>query len=204
MLIKSLTILALHLCLTKMATAQNGYCAFEVSVRSPEGAPLVGIPVALIQGHKTSYLEATTDSHGIARLCDAPVDPVDIVAGIDLCGSVAIRSVSFQWPQTQRLSLTYVQNWCDHLGIAPERQVILRVVDEQGRPLEGALFEGSPSGVRKSGASDALGRLFFIAKPREVLDGMVVKRGRESSHVYLVVVDNTELKIILKGAPEGR
>ena len=59
--------------LANSAKGASDYCAFEVKVTDPSGAPLAGIPVAMIQQDDKEFgREVRTDHDGRARLCDAP------------------------------------------------------------------------------------------------------------------------------------
>jgi hypothetical protein len=100
------------------AAAQSTYCAFEVKVSTPSGAPRSKVPVLLIREHKTTFSETNTDASGLARLCDAPLEAVDIVVGFDVCGLVSVRNLHSMWPETKRIFVTFEENPCDHFNLA--------------------------------------------------------------------------------------
>jgi len=180
------------------AEGETTYCAFEVKVSAPSGVPIDKVPVVMIRGDRTTFFETATTANGVARICDAPLESVDIVVGFDVCGSVLIRDLKPSWPKTQRVFVTYVRTFCDHFGIAPGCQVLLRVQDGEGRPVAGARFDGEPSGTPGSHVSDALGRLFRSLKRREKLEGVVVREGSEPARISVQCLDDVELKVILR------
>jgi len=186
-------------CLSSLpAVGESNYCAFQIRVSSPAGNPLAEIPVVLGKQNKTTYSETATDSVGIARICDAPMEPVDLVVGLDLCGSVVVRSVKARWPKTQEVFVTYVKTYCDHMAVSQSSQVLLRVQDEMGLPVVGARFEGVLAGDSGSAMSDSLGRIFRVVKRNQRLEGRVTKAGRSSGPISLSVEDDVELKVVLK------
>jgi hypothetical protein len=81
------------------AAAVNPYCAFEVKVSSPSGSPVPGVEVALIRGGSTTFSETKTNQYGVAKLCDSPLEYVDIVVGRDICGSILVRHIKPTWPK---------------------------------------------------------------------------------------------------------
>src|SRR5260370_10638082 len=113
--------------LIALAPAQDTYCAFEVTVRTQSGTPMSEVPVALIRGHKTTFYETTTDANGVARLCDAPLENVDIIVGFDMCKSVMVRFLMPTWPDTQRISVTYVKTFCGFASFKPNCVVSFRI-----------------------------------------------------------------------------
>jgi hypothetical protein len=193
-------LLAISAIFMPLAAAEPTYCAFEVKVSGPSGTPLAKVPVLMLRRDTTVFAETTTTKDGTARLCDAPLDPVDIVVGFDMCGSVVVRVLKPTWPKIRRVFVTYLQTFCDHLPSDNYCQVLLRVHDEKGRPVAGARFEGSPSDV--SDVSDIFGRLFRLVRPGEKLEGVVTKDGRQSDRVseQCIAYDehDAELKVVLR------
>jgi hypothetical protein len=184
---------------TAAAAGQELYCAFQVKVTTPSGAPVARVPVAMILSNRTTRAETTTNSTGIARLCDAPIEAVDIVVGVDLCGSVLVRQVKAEWPSTREVFVTYVTTFCDHVGVAGDCQVVARIYDEGAHPLAGAKFapRGSPPKA-ESGASDSLGRLFLSVKRAEKVEGTILKEGYGPVDFSSVCTDDIEPKIVLR------
>jgi hypothetical protein len=119
MLARVLLLTALSALFSFVAVARDSYCAFEVTVRTPSGDPISKIPVALIQARATTFSETATDASGIARLCDAPLEYMDIIVGRDICGSVMVRHLAPTWPDMRPVYVTYVDAPCDHFGVAP-------------------------------------------------------------------------------------
>ena len=166
------------------AAGQNGYCAFEVKVSEPLGSPVDKVPVLMFLRNGSVFVEATTSSNGVARLCDAPLEAVDIGVGFDMCGSTMVRDVRATWPNVRRIFVTYERSFCNHFVLRDHCQVLVRIKDEEGRPVAGARFEGKPFRGSRSEVSDAFGRLFFLNKLGEKLEGSVVKDGRKSDYVF--------------------
>lgn len=116
-----------------------------------------------------------TDVNGVARFCDVPLHAVDIVAGT-YCGVVLVKGVNPTWPVTRNIFVTY-ESLCDELTFPDHCQVLLRIHDEEGRPLAGARFD---SGRSDGAVSDVFGRIFRRLKSGESLRGSVMKEGGES------------------------
>jgi hypothetical protein len=183
--------------LTSSAKAQENYCAFEVHVNSPVGKPVSGVPVALLRSDKTTYVESVTGADGTARLCDAPLQTVFIVAGVDVCGSVMVRNLRPTWPQTKEISVTYARESCPHFTFCDECEVLLRVHDEEGKPVAGARFDGNVTRMGGGMVSDRFGRLFRLIKRGQTLTGTVSKEGRRSAQISVPIDDNKEISILL-------
>lgn len=162
--------------LANSAKGASDYCAFEVKVTDPSGAPLAGIPVAMIQQDDKEFgREVRTDHDGRARLCDAPMQQVSIIVGLDICGAVAVKAVRASWPATERLFITYEPKGCDHFGASASCTILLRLLDEYDHPVPGAawLAEQGQSGP----ASDEYGRIFKSVRDGSKLEGAVSKNG---------------------------
>jgi hypothetical protein len=179
------------------AAAQDTYCAFEVKVSTPSGAPVVGAHVAMLRGDMSTFSETTTAANGVARLCDAPMEAVNIVTGFDVCGSVFIRALKPKWPETLRVYVTYLDYPCSHFIPPPICQVLLRIQDEAGHPVAGARFNGKSATSSGSAESDVLGRLFRSLKRSQKLEGVVFKEGSEPVNISVKCDDDLELKVVL-------
>jgi hypothetical protein len=184
------------LTLSSSLPGQSSFCAFEVNVRFPNGRPAARIPVATVEDGKQEISEAVTDKNGVARICDAPLEAVDIAVGQDVCGLILVQRVRQTWPQTHRIFVTYAPNPCYHMGISPQCQVLLRIKDESGRPISGVLLEGITS-ARGSKVSDDLGRYFLIVKRGEKVRGVLHKDGYRESEFAEVCSDDIERKVTL-------
>jgi hypothetical protein len=124
--------------------AEQAYCAFEVKVTSSHGKPRSGVPVVVVQNRTTTFLQGITDANGLARLCDAPLESVDIAVGFDVCGLVLVKHLHQKWPETIRLFVTFDDHPCEHF-VPPEFcHVLLRVRDPRGSALPGARFLPRP------------------------------------------------------------
>jgi hypothetical protein len=177
----------------------TAYCAFEVNVRAPDGRPIAKLPVALIRNDKTTFSESTTDAKGVARICDAPLEYVDILVGSDICGSVMVRHLPPNWPESRRVYITYADTPCNHFIVPPTCRVVLRIQDESGRAIVGARLDAKRSSTPISAASDVFGRLFSSVRRGDVLEGVVVKGDLHSAPISqnCMDVENVELKIVL-------
>ena len=179
------------------AKAAAGYCAFEVAVKAPFGKPLSGVPVTLVKGNQ-SVVEVTTSPAGLARICDSPVEVVSVIIGSDICGSVVVRNVTSRWPKTERIDVIYAERPCDHLGIVQQCQLLLRIIDTNGRPVAGAVFVGSHGSREGSKSSDDRGRLFKILTRGSRLEGVVVRGKLETIPIAVDCQENRELVLRLK------
>jgi len=185
-----------------LAADQLPYCAFKVKVTKPSGTPFARVPVELARRGSDapiSIAATRTDAEGVAEFCDAPLDPVDLIVGFDACGAVWVRSVKATWPATRQISVTYVDEVCDHFNPPEHCQILLRVQDDRGRPVVGARFEGTPSALSSPDYSDAFGRLFRIVNTGGALEGTVAEEGHEPSRVSAQcrLWGDREIKVIL-------
>lgn len=158
----------------------SSYCAYEVKVRDPTGAPFANAPVGVVDGG-TQRTTVVTDANGLARFCDEPLHAVDFVVGTRGCGVVLIKAVKPTWPETKNIFITYDKTHCDGELLFPHRcQILLRIHDQEGHPLGGAEFD---FGQSESASSDAFGRIFRSIQSGENLNGMVKMNGRESTRI---------------------
>jgi hypothetical protein len=183
---------------TALAAEDDKYCAFEVVVRTPTGAAASNVPVAVIQKHATMFSEAATDKHGMARLCDAPLEVVDIVVGFDICGSVQVNNLQPTWPESRRVYVTLVDAPCDHFTFPTTCRVLLRIRDEAGAAVSGARFFGETSAGSGQAVSDVLGRLYRAVETGAKLKGDVSKEGYEPAHISVECTSDKELNITLR------
>ena len=158
--------------------AEGGtYCAFEVHVSKPSGAPFAGVPVVLVSKGSEISKETRTDLQGNVKLCDAPLDPVDVVIGFDSCGSVTIRKVQPDWLETKQVWATYERSYCPELILPRACHVVVRVKDGDGKPVAGArLAELTGYTGRHAYLSDNFGRIFLLVPQGEVVRGWVAKK----------------------------
>jgi hypothetical protein len=196
-----LALCAFHALTIALASAQATYCAFEVKVSAPSGSPVSKVPVVLVVKHTTSFAETTTDENGVARLCDAPLEPVDIAVGSDICGLVLVRNMHDTWPESRKVYVTYVDAPCDHFGVAPNCLILLRIQDDDGRRISGARFEPKSQIGSGSNVSDSFGRIFQFFKKRERLEGIVIKSGYSPVPISELCLDNQEVKVVLRKQP---
>lgn len=159
--------------------SQNQYCAFDVIVNSPSGKSVAGADVLEEQNGKV-FAKASTDQHGVARICDSPAGLVEIHVGGNLCGAVVVKYLQRYWLKTRRVAVTYENCSGEEWATAGGCQLTIRVRDEGGRPVSGARFgTGSSSGPGPgwSSVSDMFGRIFRFLAYGTVLTGQVTKPG---------------------------
>jgi hypothetical protein len=192
-MIRVLVAIALYAVSVPVASGQTPYCALEVTVRSPSGHKMPGIPVLIGQGNKSVFAETKTGKNGIARICDAPLAFVDVVVGFSVCGSVTVRSVAATWPYTRKVGVTYVKDSCPEFIFTDQCLALLRIQDDQGHPLSGARFD------QERGVSDNFGRLFQPVKCGEKIEGTILKEGFTPARLSEECLDNLELKVVLHG-----
>lgn len=155
------------------AAPQDAYCAFEVTVRSLDGAAVRGVTVSEEAQDGGKIVSAVTDARGGARLCDAPAGLVSIRVGGRLCGAASVGYLMPRWLQTRRVYLTYegcsgeewaVPGGCGFMRVrdARERPVredlpvrSLRGRDERTRRERGLFQPGYQPGCRSGGPSRA-------------------------------------------------
>lgn len=187
----------LYTLFSPLGVAQATYCAFEVRVSTPSGIPVPDVPVALIRERKTTFSQTKTNANGVARLCDAPLENVDIFVGFDMCNSVLVGYLMPRWPDTQHVFVTYVKTFCGFVSSNPDCQILLRIQDEAGRALAGARFDGKDSASSGFDVSDVFGRLFRSLKTGEKLVGIVTKAGSAPARISVQCTDDLELKVVM-------
>jgi len=171
------TVIGLGFYLVTAASGADQYCAFSIKVSSPSGRPLSGIPVAMIQGESKEFgPEVRTDGSGRAKLCDAPLEPVTIIVGLDMCGAVAIKRVTPSWPVTKQLHYTYVPEGCNHFGAVSSCTILIRVRNEEARPILGAAWTAEGISGRST-SSDEFGRILQSVEVGRDLRGVLTERG---------------------------
>jgi len=180
------------------AAKEPAYCAFEVKVVTPSGVPAPRVPVLLIRHHTTTYAETTTSSNGLARLCDAPLESVDIAVGFDICGSVVVRNLSPSWPETHHVYVTYAPSPCDHFATSGRCRILMRVQDVAGQPVGRAQFRGLSSGVSVHGTSDQFGRMFFSFARDETVKGLITNDGDLPENVSVQCRDDVEVRVTMR------
>jgi hypothetical protein len=190
-------IAAVAVCMPPSAAGQT-YCALEVKVSSADGKPRSALPVAVVQNSQTTFSEAMTDGSGLARICDAPLESVDIAVGFDVCGLVMIRSLHPKWPDTMKLFVTYDDHPCAHFNLPQTCQVLLRVQDTAGRPLPGVRFvpmdQRAGSGTT---VTDSLGRIYRVVKRDSRLEGRLESPSHAPKEVSVLVQDDKEMSVVL-------
>lgn len=161
-----------------VATAQS-YCALEVEVRSPQGRAIPRVGVAITRDQRTAVKETETSESGIARFCDMPFGPMDVVVGNAGCGQVGIRRVETRWPRTTKVLAVYDDSYCVSGLSATTCQIQIRLQDEAGKPLPHVRFK-TPATVGGALQSDGYGRIFLVTQPGQTLAGLLELPGWEA------------------------
>ncbi|QOY90023.1 hypothetical protein [Paludibaculum fermentans] len=190
----------LYVALVGIAGGQSfgqSFCAFEVTVRSSLHRPMAGVGVGFIGEHRTTLYESISDKYGVVRFCDGPLMPIDIVVGNDICGSVLLRNIKARWPNSARMSVVYDDRACDHLALSADIVALLRVQDEEGRPISGAQFADAAKRPGTS-VSDEYGRVFRVCRRGELLQGTIQKRGWLAAKISHVCGDDVEIRTVLR------
>jgi len=182
-------------CMSSGALARQGpdeYCAFEVIVKQPGGAPATAGVV--VQGGGQVFGPVMTNAQGIARLCDAPPGLSEIVVGGNRCGAVSVKYLRAWWMKTRRVFVTY-DNCSGEEWFVPRTCLLtIRVRDERGTPIAGVEL-GAPnepptprdqeriSEGFETRISDQFGRIFRLVVFGETLQGSLSKDGYTSGQV---------------------
>lgn len=177
-----------------LVTGASLYCAYEVKVSRPLGDPFSNVPVGLVE-KGTQVATVVSDAHGTARFCDAPLHAVDIVVGTQGCGVVVVKGIKPTWPATRDVFVTYDETHCRELVPADQCLVLLRVRNEDGHPLAGALLK---SGQAEQDMSDIFGRIFSSIRSGEKLQGTLTHKGLEPAHISEQCISGDERDLELK------
>lgn len=148
------------------------YCAFTVTVKSPSGKSLAGVPVGFIRNGKSEITEGITSRNGEVRYCDAGLEPIDVVVGETTCGQVVVRNVYARWPDPKRVLVLYDPGPCPSPFTSTACQILFRVTDQAGNPIEGARLISTPA-EKSSTASDKHGRLYLTLKQGDRISGRI-------------------------------
>ena len=176
------TVIMMILLCCSPSIARASYCAYEVTVSKPDGAPAANVPVAIVREGR-QLRETRTDGRGVARLCDAPLTSVDVVVGVDLCGSVLVRQILPMWPDMRRVFVTYERETCREGQFSDHCLALVRVTAEDGSPVSGALLGSDGAGASASVQTDAFGRLFIRVGRGETFTGNITKEGRKATRI---------------------
>ena len=192
------TLIACTVACACLPAAEQTYCAFEVKVTSASGSPRAGLPVVLVRNRQATFAEVRTDAKGIARICDTPIESVDIAVGFDVCGLVMIRNLHPKWPDMIRLFVTFEENPCAHFDLPEFCQVLLRVQDPRGGPMPGVRFVPK-DGKNGTGTNvaDTFGRIYRVVKRNSKLEGKLEGPSAKPVPVSLLIEDDKELTLVL-------
>lgn len=152
----------------------------------------------MVRNRQTTFSEAMTDAKGLARICDAPLESVDIAVGFDVCGLVLVRSLHPKWPDTIRLSVTFDDNPCEHFALSEFCQVLLRVQDPTGKAMPGVRFvPRDPKSGKGTDVADSFGRIYRVIPRNRVLEGRLEASLAAPTPISLLVEDDREVILIL-------
>lgn len=171
-------------------------CSYEILVTTPVRAPAWNIPVSASTKEGTGAGRTTTDIHGLARICDAPIDtPVDIRIGDGGC-AVTVANVYPLWLETRHVEVIYEPCSSEELFFSQSCFFVLRIRDEGGAPLSGVLIKPDAVGTenRENFLSDQYGRAFRSLKWRSSFDATLEKSGFESTHFKLTCDSTSEVR----------
>ena len=162
------------------AQSSDEYCAFQIYVNTPASKPSANTPVAGLDQNGAVFATAVTNAQGIARVCDAPKDLVDIQIGGSLCGAVTVRYLKPYWMKTRQVFVTYQNCAGEEWAVPGGCLVTIRVRDAKGNPLPGAFLEKAidqPAAREQTNHSDQFGRIFRFVEYGSTLEATVVKEG---------------------------
>ena len=100
---------------------------------------------------------------------------VTIIVGLDICGAVAIKGIPASWPLTEHLFFIYEPRGCNHFPAPTSCTILLRLRDEQNRPVPGATWIAGQEPAKPQ--SDEYGRIFNSVPDGVRLEGLVSKDG---------------------------
>jgi hypothetical protein len=130
-------------------------CDLRILVEDFERRP-IELPVALVTDGG-QVIAKTRSVGGVAEVCDVGIKTFSAVVGSDICGQVVIRHLEVTGPQTLTLRASYKSCHGNHFQAGCT--VLVRVMDEAGRRLEGGnvRVRGEPYGTR----TDRYGREYL-------------------------------------------
>lgn len=162
------------------------FCALQVTVKSPQGELVSGVPVAARADGGGYQFNVRSDTLGVARICDVPVgSTIDVSVGDDHCSTI-VHDVNPLWRTTRFITVTYQR--CDskemQLGFC---HILIRVRDTNNRPISGVTWSetDNPRLVQGSLTSDTLGRIFASVLWRVAPAGVLEKRGYAQQDLIL-------------------
>ncbi len=174
------------LILSMVASAQGQYCAFEVTVRLPDGRPAASVTVSGLDQPGRVFATSMTNDQGVVRICDIPTGLIDIHVGGNLAGAVSVMRLKPFWMETRKVLVTY-ENRPETAFFLPGGCLLtLRAHDEKGAPIAGVLLEDSnerPKLREQTRTTDSYGRMFRFIDYGEALTGELVKAGYVSKRV---------------------
>jgi hypothetical protein len=178
-------------------SADRPYCAVEVTVKKPNGEPLRGTSVMVTRSSEsTTESEAVTDSAGSARICDVPMDvPLDVYISRGASCSVTINQVIPRWASPRHFTVIF--DFCPYNSLNGLCDFILRVRDEEGKPISAAnlvVRDDGSSVVRSAQRSDDRGRIFVTARNQRIIDVTVRKLGYTDEPIKLYCEERTFAK----------
>lgn len=164
---------------TSQLSAQTvEYCAFEITVKSPEGAPVPGVSVSASSDGARPFARVVSNGEGVARICDSPVSSnVSISAGGGGCGEVTVRNLHPLWLETRRVYVTVQKCLQPENLFANECRFVVRVRDVHNTPVPGVRLTAPEvsQGGSDTAVSDRFGRIFRVVPLHKTFAGTLEK-----------------------------
>jgi hypothetical protein len=183
----------------QLASAQsyNSVCEIEVTVKTHSGTPLKGAPLVVTRtGASAVESKAVTNSAGVARICDPPMDtPLDVYVGRGASCSVTINHVIPSWAMPRHFEV--ILDICTYNSLSKLCDYALRVRDEEGKSVSGVdlvVPANSEGVVRSQPRSDDLGRIFATVLNQRIIDVTLRKFGYEDNPTMLYCEEKTFAK----------
>jgi hypothetical protein len=155
---------------------------------------VTSIPVFIISQQRKMQA-VVTDMNGTVELCDAPLEPVDLVASEGQGTGLVAQGVRPSWPRTQTIRLVYDRKLYNRDLLPTACVLLIRVRDSKGAGIDGVRLD---RGVEADTlVSDALGRLYLRLEIGEKVTGALSKVGY-SREAVTVSCDRTSPNIELE------
>lgn len=199
--LKTIRRAGLFLFLVAASAAAKDYCSLTVQVANAHGYKPTGVSVSLVEVNGRVETGATKD--GEVRFCDLGMSPVTLTIGErDRCNEVVVRNVALSWDTERVVNVVYDREYCNGDELQAQGcSILLRFVDEQGKPVPDVQF-AAPTGRLRSVHSDAYGRALVGLQLGET----VIANARSVSHIgeqielKCAISSKRELIVTLHGA----
>jgi len=173
---------------SRLSAQTTEYCAFEITVKSPEGASVPGISVSASSDGARPFARVVTNEEGVARICDSPVSSnVSISAGGGGCGEVTVRNLYPLWLETRHVYVAVQKCLQPENLFSNECRFVVRVRDVHNAPVPGVRLTAPDSYQGGSGTavSDRFGRIFRVVPLHKAFAGTLEKENYVPGEVTL-------------------